>query len=829
MAEGRSNATFLLHPRMTCSIEDTMSTNLYAWFVGLSSLLLSSRILHFFLRMLGQPRIISENIVGIIIGNTNVLSLIEYKSQRMFRILFEYGVMCHFFVLGLEMEPRNLLQRSLPREAILAYSGIGSTYLVVTVLSNIIGKGVDPMDKVKYLVSLALSLSNTSSMVLTRLVTDLKIGKSEIGRTAVKAAVHCDLVTLIVMATYLSVQTNGSHSADHARKTKDFRLDVARTVTVFFMVAAELWIVRRVVNPTIEWINRKHPEGKPIDGRFLFFFFLGLLFMSSVASVLGSNSKMNAFLIGLAMIRDGKLSRQLVKAINIGLGEFFFPFYYAFVGVNMDFSHWKGNKSFFDLVFLVSLGMTGKVLGTLVAALYLGFGVPDAICLGLMLDVKGHYHVLAATNGIEVGVLDKSGYILNVLCVLTTVLYIPLVAVLIVKLQRRKYSKQMLTLQLISPESRLRMMVCVQGPEQVPGMIRLIEATKGAPTSEGLVVHALDLVELTERAAATLTYGSGPEAVEVSDEAIVVMREQITAAYQTYLAGNGNGNRISLRRHLAISNYSNMHLDVCNAAQDAASTFIVMPFHKKQRADGSMDDGNPELRAVNKKVLRHAPCSVGILVDRGLRGTGNFSAAISEDLNVGVVFIGGADDREALCYAGRIAGCPKVVLTVVRLIVTRVFDADDDAGQSGVASRYLKVAEYGFRKNSSRNYLLNPSAATPDEENRLDNECFSMFYDRHIANGRVGYVEKYIGSGPQAVMTLRDLREEIGLNLYIVGLSGRASPVLKAELREWEDCPELGPLGDGLAASDFHFGTSVLVIQQHNPERQAEEDLVQDD
>ena len=70
----------------------------------------------------------------------------------------------------------------------------------------------------------------------------------------------------------------------------------------------------------------------------------------------------------------------------------------------------------------------------------------------------------------------------------------------------------------------------------------------------------------------------------------------------------------------------------------------------------------------------NSPCSVGILVDRGF----GKSAAVAEDSgaegierHISMLFIGGADDREALCYARRMAGHPNVTLTVVRFVESK--------------------------------------------------------------------------------------------------------------------------------------------------------------
>ncbi|KAJ6745141.1 CATION/H + ANTIPORTER [Salix purpurea] len=64
---------------------------------------------------------------------------------------------------------------------------------------------------------------------------------------------------------------------------------------------------------------------------------------------------------------------------------------------------------------------------------------------------------------------------------------------------------------------------------------------------------------------------------------------------------------------------------------------------------------------LNKSVLDNAPCSVGVLVDRG-----NLRKFLAEPLScrIAVLFFGGADDREALAYAVRMSGNPHVSVKV---------------------------------------------------------------------------------------------------------------------------------------------------------------------
>ena len=74
---------------------------------------------------------------------------------------------------------------------------------------------------------------------------------------------------------------------------------------------------------------------------------------------------------------------------------------------------------------------------------------------------------------------------------------------------------------------------------------------------------------------------------------------------------------------------------------------------------------------------------------------------------------------------------------------------------------------------------------------------------------------KYVDNGRQTVEALRELGQRF--SLLIVGKGGRRSSPITTGLSDWEECPELGTVGDILASSEFNFNCSVLVIQQHQP------------
>ncbi|KAG9456468.1 hypothetical protein H6P81_000976 [Aristolochia fimbriata] len=768
--------------------------NFMAFFVSIVAILFGSRVVHFFLKYLGQPRL-----VGMVLGNTRLINLLDPKLPRVARMVGDIGVMGHFFVLGLGMEPRTLIQTRPSREAVLSTAGIVGTFVIIICIHSVTLKGLGAGDTVKYIISLGLSLSNTSSTLLTRIITDLKIGKSEIGRLAVNAAVHNDMATMTSMVLYLALQSN--------IVGRDILFDPDRSFVVAMLLFLQTWFLRNTGRRCIDWINDRNPDGRPMNGCHLLATVLFVFALCCCSPFMGYNGAPNAFLIGLTLPSEGRLSRTLLRKINTCLTDFIFPFYYAFAGSALNLGSWKGWVSLRDLSVLLFLAMGGKVIGTVVVAVPMGFGFLEAICLGLLLNVKGHYNILAAVNAYEVGVSDATAFLINVTTVLLTIVYIPLVAVVIVwRARKLQGGRPQMALQLHNPSSELRVMTCLHDPQYVPSLIKFLEATRGAPLSPGLVVYAVDLVELTSRTAATLTYGRGIDAVDVSDEAIVEMRGQVTAAFNAFLSDNGDG--ISLRRLLIVSPFNTMHLDICNAVQDAVTPLVILPFHKQQRVDGTMDEGNHELRAVNRKVLQHAPCSVGILVDRGLAVANTVSFSI-EYLQVAVVFIGGPDDREALCYAGRLADSPGVKLTAIRFIL--------EHEQSAVATASSSPADDNANNTSERRLI------SPPPDVHLDDQCFSDFYDRHVNNGRAYYMEQYIPGAAEIFSVLHALEGQF--NLFVVGRGGSH---LTDGMGSWEECPELGPLGDNLASSDFSITASVLIIQQHNPETRDDDSNIDD-
>jgi hypothetical protein len=257
----------------------------------------------------------------------------------------------------------------------------------------------------------------------------------------------------------------------------------------------------------------------------------------------------------------------------------------------------------------------------------------------------------------------------------------------------------------------LRVLACIHGGHDVPALINLIETIRGHTQPRRLVkLYILRMVELTERTSSILmaraARRNGLPFLRPPRRGQAGGDDQIDVAFGTY-AQLGH---VHVRPMTAVSALHTMHEDVEAVAEDKRVSLIIVPFHKRQVAGhGSggeeVENLGPEWRAVNRRILREAPCSVAVLVDRGFGGGEQVS---SEQVAHGVcvVFFGGPDDREALELAGRMAEHPGVQVTVVRFL-------DGKAGRDEHAEVTLRPSE---PKNAEKSYTFSTAVVNGHRE-----------------------------------------------------------------------------------------------------------------
>lgn len=315
----------------------------------------------------------------------------------------------------------------------------------------------------------------------------------------------------------------------------------------------------------------------------------------------------------------------------------------------------------------------------------------------------------------------------------------------------------------------LRVLCCVHNEDNVPGIISLLEASN--PTVESPVcAYIVHLNELVGRTIPIMI----PYKKQMTRVRSKRSSHRIMCAFENY--SHNSNHLVKVKPYTVIAAYKNMHEYICRLAQEELIPLIVIPFH------GSQDTSNVAepvaFRNLSENIQIYAPCTIATLVDKGTHRCTSKAQLISS--TVGVIFIGGTDDREALALAIQMVGGPNVGVVVLRFVFPKV---DQDVEE--------KVDE------------------------KLDDELINEYRAKLDATEGCIYHEVAVEDSEQAMSHIRALKDKF--DLIMVGQTRRAGSLFSEEtMLNWSENPELGVIGDFLASSDFcRDMTSVLVMKHH--------------
>lgn len=386
-------------------------------------------------------------------------------------------------------------------------------------------------------------------------------------------------------------------------------------------------------------------------------------------------------------------------------------------------------------------------------------------------------------------VLDEKSFAIMVIVAIGMTAIITPIVTIVYKPSRNFTPYKRRTVQKTKLDREFLVLVSIHTPKVVPTIISLLEAS--CPNKKSpICIYVLHLVELTGRASGMLIVHNMRKTGRPAMNRTQAQSDHIINAFENFEKSAGC---VYVQPLTAISPYSTMHEDICVLAEEKRVALIIIPFHKQQTVDGGLEITNPSFRTINQNVLANAPCSVGILVDRGLTGsTRSTMNQISH--HVAVLFFGGPDDREALAYAWRISEHPNINLTVMRFL----------PGETATRSE---------PSNNKNDHSILTVETERDREKQLDEEYVTEFRTKTGNDESIVYTERVVNHGEETVAAIRSI--DNSHDLFIVGRGEGSSSPLTAGLTDWSECPELGAIGDLLASSDFAMTASALVVQQY--------------
>ncbi|XP_059429339.1 cation/H(+) antiporter 24-like [Corylus avellana] len=724
--------------------------------------LLTSRVIRFLLKPLKQPRIVSDIIGGIFIG-PSVLGGNKKFSSYMFPDNAEYvmknigiiGFMYFLFVTGVKMD-LTLITKSGKKNWYIALVGVALPLIIVTIVAFFLRDSMDKdLAKISSIGIVASSFAITTFPVLYPILQELNLLSSEIGRMALSTAIISDAVGINALLAFEAAKQG------EAQTIGALWYMVSLAVLMAFMVTC----VRRVM----EWIIEKTPAGQPVDQGYVVAILLGVCGIGFMTDLFGIAIANGPLWLGLVIPDGPPLGTTLVERCETIVMDILMPFSFAFVGLYTDVNTMSaaGWSSLGPMFAMAVVGYMSKMIGTLLPAIFFDLPLRDSLTLSLIMSLRGQVELILYIHWMDKLIIGQPCFtMLVLLTVVVTGIATPLISILYDP-TRPYMVTQRRTIQHLPPGKELRTLLCIHDEETVAGFINLLEASNPSVTTP-FSIFAIHLIELLGRAVPVFI---DHELQEVPSQYSAY--ETIHNALRLYQASRRDF--LKLHTFTAVAPKRSMYQDICKLAVANKATLIILPYHndRLEHLGGSWVG----VRYVNLNVLTHAPCSVGILVDKY-----NFQKPLSALSfhnclhHFVVLFLGGADAREALVYADRMVKNRDVSLTVIR-------------------------------------FLPYSSVGDVEMEKKLDDGVVTWFWVKNERNNRVVYKEVVVRNGYETMAAIHAMNHD-SIELWIVGKQQGINPILLDELIDWRENQELGVIGDYVNSVEFGSSASVLVVQQ---------------
>ncbi|KAK7311181.1 hypothetical protein RJT34_09150 [Clitoria ternatea] len=739
---------------------------------------LISRGLHFLLRPLQTPKFTCCIMAGILLGptclgrNERILDILfPLKQASCLTTLSKIGTAYSVFLITLKMDVKTTLKSARRCWRFGVFPFFASFLITMILLAVSAPDGTQKEVGSMYDIPNVFTLG--SFAVVSEALTDLNLVGTELGQIALSSAMISEILQWITMG--LQFNSGGD---------EQFTLVLLIGCFGFFVLCV------CVIRPFVGYVVRRTPAGKPMKEAYVIFILLGVIVMAAISDIFGIYFVIGPTVYGLIMPNGPPLATAVIEKGELIIHEFLMPFFFLFIGLKTNFNgiqeHWKIALIFQAILFVAFLV---KLLVCVLISPTYNIKPRHGLVLGLILSVKGITELIFYNRVEKLELINGEVFSIMVIhVVFMTALCIPLIKTLYKHHPRvlkapSIYEKRVRTIQNIPENSEFNIVLCVHNDGIVHSMIALLEAC--SPSIQNpIYAYVIHLIELLGKSTPILLPMNKQNRKSLSVN--YPNTNHILRAFENY-SDNSSG-PVCILSYVNVAPYNSMHDAVCNLAEDNSVDLLIIPFHQNDQTMGK--ETTTTIRNLNTNFLACARCTAGVLVDR----YSLLSIGLSKlYFHVGIFFIGGSDDREALALSIKMLDRPNTRVTLLRFVLPN----------SGVPVDRFVISE----------------------EERLeiikDDSLVDEFKGKSIINDgddKAVCRELFVDDCIQVLGLIRGLGGDY--DLVMVGKRHNIGDFKDEEMSGlMENADQLGIFGDMLASNEFCNGRVPVLVMQCGAKR----------
>ncbi|MEO8376952.1 MAG: cation:proton antiporter, partial [Candidatus Sumerlaeota bacterium] len=362
-----------------------------------------------------QPAVLGEILAGIILGPT-VLGTI---APGWFDGLFPKGgaieaslsgitnLSLIFFLLvaGMEVD-LSMAWKSGRTAMIVSLMGIVAPFATGFALAWAfpemmhIAPGISP---VVFALFFGTALCITALPVISKILMDLILFRTEVGVIIVSAAIVNDLVGWLLFALVSSMMgVGGAHP-------ELWKTIVGTLVFVLVMLTAGRALLHRL----LPWLQANTSRTSGVMG----FAMVGALLCAALTEWIGIHAIFGSFIFGVALGDSRHLKEKIRLSFDQFISSVFAPIFFASIGLKVNFL-----QSFDPLLVIIVLliATVGKVVGCSYGAVRGGLPRRDALAVGFGMNARGAMEIVLGLLALRAGVIEEKLFVALVVMALVT-------------------------------------------------------------------------------------------------------------------------------------------------------------------------------------------------------------------------------------------------------------------------------------------------------------------------------------------------------------------------------------------------------------------------
>lgn len=414
-------------------------------------------------RKIGQPSVIGEIIAGVLLGPSLVgLYFPEYsamlfpdKSLGNLQFLSQIGLILFMFVIGMELDLK-VLKNKAKEAVVISHASIIFPFSLGIGLAYFIYESFAPegVNFASFALFVGISMSITAFPVLARIIQERGIHKTRLGTIVITCAAADDITAWCLLAAVIAIVKAGSFMSSL------YIIALAATYVLFMI---------KVVRPFLKRIGDLNLNKDSLSKPIIAIFFLTLIISSYLSEIIGIHALFGAFMAGAIMPENVKFRNIFIEKVEDVALVLLLPLFFVFTGLRTeigllnDLHLWKVT----GLIILVAV--TGKLLGSALAARFVGQSWKDSWTIGALMNTRGLMELVVLNIGYDLGVLTPEIFAMLVIMALVTTFMTGPALDLINWLYRKKDSsiaKEMGDL------SKYRILLSFENPENGKKLLR---------------------------------------------------------------------------------------------------------------------------------------------------------------------------------------------------------------------------------------------------------------------------------------------------------------------------------------------------------------------